>query len=122
MPAVGNGSREAFFMLSGAAGNQLQWARSGDTFAARYSVGGTWTEGPALTYSPTTHAWWRIHSAAGNVMWDTSADGLTWQNQWSVANPFPITAMTVNMICGYWGTETASSMSIDNFNTGPAAA
>jgi hypothetical protein len=121
MPAVG-GSREAFFELSGAAGNQLQWARSGDTFAPRYSVGGTWTDGPALTYGAVTHAWWRIHSAGGNVLWDTSPDGITWQNQWSVPNPFTITAMTVNMICGYWNTETAASMYVDNFNIVPAAA
>jgi hypothetical protein len=120
MPDVGAGSREAFFQLSGAAGNQLQWIRSGDTFRPRYSVGGTWTDGPALTYNAVTHAWWRIHSAAGNLLWDTSPDGVTWQNEWSVPSPFTITAMTVNMICGYWGTETAASMYVDNFNVAPA--
>ncbi|MDQ6927555.1 MAG: polysaccharide deacetylase family protein [Actinomycetota bacterium] len=119
LPPVGNGSREAFFQLASGS-NTVQWARSGSAFWPRYSVGEIWTEGPALTYDAVADGWWRIHQVGANVLWDTSANGLTWTNVWSVPTPFAVTAMSASVVCGSWGTETAAALNIDNFNVAPA--
>jgi hypothetical protein len=117
-PPVGAGSREMFLQLSADANDQLQWARSGSTFAPHYSVAGVWSQGPSISYSSAT-AWWRIRNANGNVIWETSPDGFAWTAQWTVPSPFSVTNMTVNVICGYWGTETAANSFVDNFNLTP---
>jgi hypothetical protein len=115
-PPTGNGSRELFLILANAAGDQLQWALSGTTFAPRYSLAGVWTEGPATTYSATADPWWRIREASGRVVWETSADGKAWSTQWSVADPITVGAVQVNIVCGFWGTETAATAYVANFN------
>ena len=120
-PPEGNGSREAFLQLFANGDDQLQWQRSGSTLTPRYSAAGVWTDGPALTYDAAAHAWWRIRHAAGNVVWETSADGLTWTNRWSVATPFPVTALSAYMICGAWGSESAANAYVDNFNVSPSS-
>jgi hypothetical protein len=86
----------------------------------RYAVGGAWTDGPSLSYSDVTHAWWRIRSAGGNIVWETSADGVIWDNRWSVPHPFAVTAMTAEMICGFWGAESPATAFVDNFNVAAA--
>ena len=118
-PPDGNGSREAFLVLSGAAGNKFEWGRSGSGLVPRFSAGGVTTDGPAFTYDALAHAWWRIRSDAGTIVWETSSDGNAWTNRWSVPTPFTITAMTVNLVCGYWGTETAATLEVDSFNVVP---
>lgn len=118
-PAVGNGSREAFFQLLAPSGDGLQWARSGSAFWPRYSSGGAWTEGPAVTYDAALRAWWRIHHSGGNIAWDTSSDGRTWTNVWTVPAPFAVTAMTPDMVCGRWSDEGAAALDVDDFNVAP---
>jgi hypothetical protein len=76
-----------------------------------------------LTYSATSHAWWRIRETSGSVYWETSADGQTWTIQAS--------ALTTNLafVCGIrptfftetWGSGSASpgEARYANFNVPP---
>jgi len=56
------------------------WLENGSLFAYVES-GGNPTAIATLTYSPATHAYWRVREAAGTVYWDTSSDGVTWTNR-----------------------------------------
>lgn len=121
-PPVGNGSREVFFQLQTSAGDALQWARSGSSFWPRFSSGGLWTEGPGVAFSAVADAWWRIAQAGSTVTWAVSADGRTWTTVWSVPTPFAVTSLTAAVVCGYWGTEVASNLVVDNFDLAPPTA
>jgi len=84
-----------------------------------------WYDGSAhslasITYSATTHAWWRIRESGGTTFWDTSADGITWTNRASIANPFAVTAMKPNLAAGTFASITTPAPAIfDNFNVLP---
>lgn len=110
----------------GTSANYIRWVYEGGTLFAQYDVAGSKTTAFSVTYSATTHAFWRIREGtgdgaggtAGTVYWDTSTNGTNWTNQASVADPIVITALTV-LIAGL-GTGVASSpgtFSWNGFNT-----
>lgn len=77
---------------------------------------------PNVTYSPTTHRWWRIRRGNGNIYWETSADGVTYtirrqivQPTWS-ANDVQV-SIESNRDDGPYG----SYFEFDNINNVPAA-
>lgn len=41
----------------------------------------------SIPYDPTDHAWVRIREAAGDLHWETSADGITWVNRRTETSP-----------------------------------
>jgi hypothetical protein len=59
------------------------WYESGNLYAYT-EVDETPTAVATLTYSPVTHAYWRVRDTAGTVFWETSPDGVTWTIQGSV--------------------------------------
>ncbi len=68
-------------------------------------------------YNPAVHKWFRIRESAGTTYFDTSADGGTWSNFASVANPFPVSSMIVGQQVGTWSSEASTTSAIfDNFN------
>lgn len=90
-------------------------------FAKR--VAGVNTNLVNATYSSTTHAWLRIRESGGTCYWDSSTDGVNWTNRASNANPFAVTALTVEIQAGTWGGEVSTTTAIwDNFNTTGATA
>lgn len=124
LPALGTGTRETFFEVirGGVSNDKLSLYVSGANIAARRTNVGTNTNGSSQTYSPTTHAWWRIRESAGTVFFDYSADGLTWNNLWSTAPGFAIINVWLSINSGYFGTETAADTFIDNINVVPSGA
>ncbi len=75
-----------------------------------------------LTYDTTNHKWWRIRESGGNILWDTSPDGITWTNRRSLANPFVITAMKMQIGAGTFAAQASpGTFTFDEFNTLPAA-
>jgi hypothetical protein len=80
----------------------------------------TLTELWSATYNATTHKYLRIREASGTTYWDYSADGVSWTNAWSEANPITVTA-----IMPYFGElmygSSASTITIvrDDFNILP---
>jgi hypothetical protein len=102
--------------------NSMSWLEEGGTLYARYVVGGSGNNAGSLTYSSTSHKWWRIREASGTIYWDTSADGINWTNQFSVANPIAVTALQVNLVAGTWEAESSPGSAIfDNFNVSAQA-
>lgn len=122
-PAVGTGTTQAYVLQLRLDGNNLvQWFYGNGSMLADYVVGGAETPLNTTAYSSTTHAWLRIREASGTIFWDTSADGVTWNNVTSLANPFTLAALNVYTAAGYYGTEPApGTLILDNLNNLPIA-
>ncbi len=80
----------------------------------------------SIQYNAAQHRFWRIrHEPAGDVMvFETSADGLAWTAQRTVARQLAITALKAEISAGTWEAVTAPGTTIfDNFrleaNGGP---
>lgn len=88
---------------------------------ARTVIAGTAANHAGVTYSATTHAWVRIREASGTMYWDFSANGTSWTNLYSVANPFAITAVEMQLSADNYATETLTTSAIwSNLNLPPA--
>lgn len=64
-----------------------------------------------LTYSPTTHAYWRIRESAGTVYWDTSSNGTTWTTQGTApvsGLSFSPSSVSVYFTAKEWATGNAN--------------
>lgn len=104
--------------------NAVAWWFSGGTLSATRTSGGVKTTVSTLSYSPSSHVWWRIRESGGTVFWDTSADGQTWTTQGSTPTsnvPF------VNSLRPLFYSETWASGSASpgealyaNFNVSPS--
>ncbi|MGB9178630.1 MAG: Ig-like domain-containing protein [Pyrinomonadaceae bacterium] len=83
------------------------------------SVNNVITQNYSIPYDPVQHHYWRIRHdvASDTILWETSADAVTWTTRLSVARPFPITAMYPVLYAGKWGTEVSQpgTAIFDNF-------
>jgi len=93
-------------------------ATDGGTLSFQSIVGGVFTT-VDVTYSNSTHRWWRIrHRTTGNlIVFDTSPDGQNWTQQHSLtATGFALTAVRVGIEAGTYGsTPTPGQAIFDNF-------
>jgi len=123
-PNVGNGTTEAYFYLESKSdgSDYIAWICSGGTMYCRQMVASTPSDTTAA-YNATTHAWLRIQESGGNLLWDTSPDGINWTNQRTVAIAVgQITGLAVQFYSSYFGTETTPGTAIfDSVNIAPAA-
>jgi len=93
---------------------------TGGGLVGRVAVAGVVTDYSIGALNTTTHAWWRVRESGGTVFWDTSPDGLTWTNRASATHGLDLTAVNLQLLSGYWGTETAPPDALfDNLNTPP---
>lgn len=76
------------------------------------------TDSPAITYSATDHAYWRVSESAGTIYFWTSPDAHTWTQQWSIAkDTLPITNMSFHLAHGtFQSVATAKVAFADNVN------
>ena len=97
--------------------NWLQWTIENGTLYAQYLEGGSKTTAFSVAFNGTTHKWWRIREASGDVYWDTSEDGSAWTNRASYTTGLTITAM-YGLITAYcYQNETDPGTGIfDNFS------
>jgi hypothetical protein len=75
----------------------------------------------SATYVPATHRYLKIREASGTMYWDTSPDGKTWTNFYSVANPMVITSVYVTMTVNVGAHASTTTAKIDDFNILPSA-
>jgi hypothetical protein len=76
-----------------------------------------------LTYDAVAHRWWRIRVLSGQVYWDASPDGRTWQTYRSATAPAWVltgTALSVNL-GSRRNDGTPDTSTFDNFNTLPVS-
>lgn len=120
IPALGAGSKVIGFRAEQAGGvnNSLSilWF-NGSLHMKRFIAGVE--DSASITYSSTDHAYWRIRTSSTNALWDTSPDGVVWTNRRTLPlDTLAVTAMFAHVFAGYDGTESASTATVDNFNTG----
>ena len=79
----------------------------------------------AINYNSAQHRFWRIRHevATDSIVFETSADALTWTVRRTVARQLPITAMTIELSSGTWQSVGTPGVTVfDNFilesNTG----
>jgi hypothetical protein len=80
---------------------------------------GYWdNSGPGLTYSPTTHAWWKIALVGTNVVFSTSPDGTTWTTRYTTARPTYYNSAAFQLTFeAHRDSGTANTAIVDNVNT-----
>jgi hypothetical protein len=106
-----------FMLLTLDASNTMAFYVYNGDLVAEKQIATAYTTIATTTYNSTTHKWLRIREASGTVYFDYSADGISWTNFTSAANPFAVTGLFVTIQIGTdsanAGTDTAV---IDNFN------
>lgn len=100
---------DAIAEVNAATGNLVLASRVG------YSDAGQVT----LTYNPTDHAWLRIRETGGQLLWDTSPDGVTWTNRRTETSPAWVgdTDLQVQLIAHRDG-GVDDVAEFDSFNSG----
>lgn len=114
--AAGSGP-ETIFQLELDASNLVSFIKSNTSLICRKKVANSNSDtGP--TYNSSTHRWWRIGESGGNILWDTSPDGVTWTNRRSFATPFAITDLIIGLSAGVFNTSfpTPGTAIFDNLN------
>lgn len=100
--------------------NWVRWVYEAGTLFAQYQVAGVTTTLFSVTYSAVTHLYWRIRESGGTTFWDTSADGSSYINQASVANPIALTNLFVLISGTSFGVDISPTPFIwNNFNIIP---
>jgi hypothetical protein len=76
-----------------------------------------------VTYDAVAHRWWRVRVTGGQVFWDTSPDGRTWQTYRSATAPaWVLTGTTLSVNLGSRRNDgTPDTSTFDNFNTLPVS-
>jgi hypothetical protein len=69
----------------------------------------------SLTIDDPGHRFWRIHREGPMTIWETSADGASWQLRHTTAQPVDASAMAVELAGGHYlpGTGTAERIRFD---------
>jgi hypothetical protein len=123
VPTQNNEGNANFILQAGAANYQdvLAIYVNVTTISFEYKNGNTPSK-TTTTYNASTMRWWRFRhdNAAGNILWETSADGLSWTTRRTVARSnitFDLGALRVHMDSGSWGNVTGQDQTqIPNFN------
>jgi hypothetical protein len=98
----------------------LMYTESGTLYLAKI-VSSSQTNLASVAYNSSTMLWWRIRESGGTTYWDTSADGKSWTNRHSVANPITMTAAKVSLSVYEWeAVNPAGSAIFDNLNIYPS--
>lgn len=106
--------------------NKLTWKVENGVLSASIKNAGTQATIVSLTYSPTSHRWWRIREASGTIFWDTSPDGLNWTQQATAptSSTFPLDAVSIRLHLETWGSGVGNPgvARFDNVNVPPPMA
>lgn len=98
--------------------NNINFLISGNFLRAYKKVAGVSTQLASTAYVADTHRFLRIREASGTTYWQYSADGITWTNLTSQANPITMTSLQVAIEAGTYASEaSATSAKFDDFNT-----
>ena len=101
--------------------NTMQWYLNSTTLQCYKKVATVNTQvGSNLTYNPAVHRYFRIRESGGTTFYDWSTDGEVWTNHTSVANPFVVTSLQLEISSGTYAAETSvTTVVFDNSNIYP---
>jgi hypothetical protein len=110
------------FLRLGSGANWLRIIKEDSILYFQQLVAGAQTNVASVTFNATTHACWRIRESAGTTYWETSQDGMTWNVNFSAANPIAVTSLPV-VIAGvaYTTATSPGTFKFNNFNVTPSA-
>jgi hypothetical protein len=100
-------------------GNDAYWVISGGVIACWTTVGGSGTLRSSTTYNATNHAWLRVGEVGGNIRWEYSSDGTTWNTQTTLANPFSGDTVGIPyiMVGTDAGEASTTTLQVDDYST-----
>lgn len=98
------------------ASNRLLWRQSNGTLKAQTIIAGVTTDRFSATWNATNHKYLRIRHSGSNVLWDSSTDGVTWTNRATLATPFDITALYVQISAACGNVASPGSFRLDDIN------
>lgn len=79
---------------------------------ASYYNGGSETRVTTSSYSASLQRFLRFREVAGTVYWDTSPDGVTWVNYTSMASPFDLTSVYLELATDNYSTRTTGTSGV----------
>ena len=93
---------ETYFQLANNTGNTLLFVAGGGGLILQDSATGSAGRTVITSYNTTQHRFWRFRhdQATDRILWETSSDGAVWITLRSVARPFAITSMAVQLFSG----------------------
>lgn len=96
-----DGVAQTFFTLAADANNWFRFLVEAGRLNFQTRAGGALIS-PGVTHDPTEQRFWRLrHDARGDrVVFETSADGSTWVERRSLARPFAVTGLTIELGAG----------------------
>lgn len=121
---VNNGGTQAFIRCDkdGAGTDILEMLFEDGSLYFRHWIAGSPTNLASVTFNITTHKWWRIRNFQGQILWETSPDGVTWTVQYREDNPFVITNVYLQIAAGTYNNQASpGAVHYDNFNIPPLA-
>lgn len=128
MNAAGGATVEAFtemLVQSGTGGTDIAFAYNAVTGNLTMANRVGYSDGGAvnITYNATTHRWLRIMITGGNILWDTSTDGISWTNRRTTAASAWTTSGTTLYVTiqTHRNNGTNDYCELDNFNNIPKA-
>jgi hypothetical protein len=104
-------STQAFIQVSLDANNSLALILNNGNLLAQTDVAGSFVTRGSIAWVGATMSWLRIRESGGTIFWDYSADGSTWTNLTSLANPFAVTSMTAWVEEGAYTTSDPAATS-----------
>lgn len=126
--STASGSEAALGLFNSADTNCfVEFIWSGNLIADYKKADGSRVQVASASYNPATHRWWKIRESGGNVIWETSADGLTWAQfaslSWATTGwtADRLDSMQVKFFAGSFGGLTGlADLVLDNVNVVPS--
>ncbi len=115
---------QAYFKVGKAdGGTNLAWfEQENGTLYLRTRTAGVTSAPTTLSYSATQHRYWQFREAAGRLLFETSADGVTFTVRRDVAAPFDLTLVQVELGAGTYQAEASPGFAeFDDVNGGTAS-
>ena len=110
---------EMYFRLNGGPGQHLEFRQHGSELLL-ISIIQDNAEPQPLSYSTSTHRWWRFRESSGKIDWDTSANGQDWDTRRSIdtATFGDVTSLRLEF-GAIGGDQNTNDAQFDNVNVDP---
>lgn len=101
---------QAIELLSGDGGESVSYLVVGTTLSARHYVGETFEVVDSMPFDPDEHRHLRLRGEDGMVVFETSADGLSFDVHTTLAAPFDLGSVRPRLRAGNWEPIDASEV------------
>lgn len=97
--------------------NIFNWIQISGTIYARKVIAGVSTDLFSAAWSGSTYKYLRIRESAGSVLWDSSTNGTSWTNRYTLVGlPFAITDLFVDFGATCGNVASPGSFRLDDVN------